>query len=360
MLATPTKSGKKRKLASRDEPVAAKPMQENQPPRVLSGKPSIRDRTGGKTLKELTNMRKDFQEPSDVPRKPLAAKSTNDDVSSPKKSTKPGKQPAKSDALGAKPALPKPRGRPRNAVTVKVEPVPVLEAAPVINNVEIDLGKPLAEPELLSPNSPEHIPPVEAPRGDTPPPADISCMGETSRPSRRNRTSVSYAEPNLRDKMRRPTKDLVNAVVDRRSSQLELIGRESFNMKQQDSDMSMAAKETESSSIPASPLANKGVAAEERPIYKTTKSSKRSSTATKAVETTEEVPASQESLDTISSTDVDVYEVIDSSPQPEVPAEGRRKTTKGRSSRRFSSSVESDDTTVSTERSSSRRRSMMV
>lgn len=34
----------------------------------------------------------------------------------------------------------------------------------------------------------------------------------TSRPSRRSRGSISYAEPNLRDKMRRPTKELVDAV----------------------------------------------------------------------------------------------------------------------------------------------------
>ncbi|PGH17016.1 hypothetical protein AJ79_01400 [Helicocarpus griseus UAMH5409] len=44
---------------------------------------------------------------------------------------------------------------------------------------------------------------------DAPPPSSSG----TSRPSRRSRGSVSYAEPNLRDKMRRPTKELVDAVT---------------------------------------------------------------------------------------------------------------------------------------------------
>lgn len=54
---------------------------------------------------------------------------------------------------------------------------------------------------------------------DTPPPSDLQpsasntgVFGTTDRATRRSRGSVSYAEPNLRDKMRRPTKDLVDAV----------------------------------------------------------------------------------------------------------------------------------------------------
>ncbi|KAL8678147.1 MAG: hypothetical protein Q9186_005479 [Xanthomendoza sp. 1 TL-2023] len=55
---------------------------------------------------------------------------------------------------------------------------------------------------------------------DTPPPGDLdpeaahtSSFGSMGRASRRHRGSVSYAEPNLRDKMRRPTKELVDAVA---------------------------------------------------------------------------------------------------------------------------------------------------
>ncbi|KAK2800348.1 hypothetical protein FQN50_008164 [Emmonsiellopsis sp. PD_5] len=75
---------------------------------------------------------------------------------------------------------------------------------------------------------------------DTPPPSLTSstAWGGTSRPSRRSRGSVSYAEPNLRDKMRRPTKELVAAVPDghfRRSSKSDVdlvIGRNSdFDMQ---------------------------------------------------------------------------------------------------------------------------------
>ncbi|KAL9611419.1 MAG: hypothetical protein Q9167_003925 [Letrouitia subvulpina] len=54
---------------------------------------------------------------------------------------------------------------------------------------------------------------------DTPPPtelsqqsADTNASGSMGRASRRQRGAISYTEPNLRDKMRRPTKDLVDAV----------------------------------------------------------------------------------------------------------------------------------------------------
>ena len=386
-LATPTKNGKKRKLTARDETDLAKPIspqkqaQENQPPPVLAGKPSILDKTRKKTLKELTDMRKESKEQSDTSRKPLAAKSTNDDVSSPKKMTaRSGKALVKDDnattksaTAGAKNAQDRPRGRPRNPVVVKIDPAPPAEpvVVTVADNEPSELGKPLAEPELLSPNSPEPAPPADASRGDTPPPADISSTGETSRPGRRNRTAVSYAEPNLRDKMRRPTKELVDAVVDRRSSQVqELLSRDSSHAKQRGSDVSAAMREDpEPGSIPASPLAKKGAsAAEDKPTSKATERRKRpSSVAAKVAEAVVDQHDSQETTpDTTvdSVTDVDVYEVMGSSPQskPQAPAEtGRRKQAKGRSSRRFSSAVESDDSNfIPAERTSSRRRSMMV
>ena len=51
-------------------------------------------------------------------------------------------------------------------------------------------------------------------RGDTPPPPDLGGASSSfGRSSRRARGSVSYAEPNLRDKMRRPGKELVDAVA---------------------------------------------------------------------------------------------------------------------------------------------------
>ena len=50
---------------------------------------------------------------------------------------------------------------------------------------------------------------------DTSPPEDLNSDSQAAggRPSRRQRSAVSYAEPNLRDKMRRPTKELADAVT---------------------------------------------------------------------------------------------------------------------------------------------------
>ncbi|KAL8908676.1 MAG: hypothetical protein Q9207_000644 [Kuettlingeria erythrocarpa] len=73
--------------------------------------------------------------------------------------------------------------------------------------------------DTFSPEGSE--PPATRPESrDTPPPGDLdpekantSTFGSMGRASRRPRGSVSYAEPNLRDKMRRPTKELVDAVA---------------------------------------------------------------------------------------------------------------------------------------------------
>ncbi len=73
--------------------------------------------------------------------------------------------------------------------------------------------------DALSPDGSE--PPTARPESrDTPPPEDLNpetsttnSFGSMGRSSRRQRGSVSYTEPNLRDKMRRPTKELVDAVA---------------------------------------------------------------------------------------------------------------------------------------------------
>lgn len=74
---------------------------------------------------------------------------------------------------------------------------------------------PAAQPlDLFSPSISE--PSAARPElRDTPPPPDLgpdTGTGSFGRGSRRPKGSVSYAEPNLRDKMRRPTKDLIDAV----------------------------------------------------------------------------------------------------------------------------------------------------
>ncbi|KAK7607198.1 hypothetical protein BKA81DRAFT_398428 [Phyllosticta paracitricarpa] len=59
---------------------------------------------------------------------------------------------------------------------------------------------------------------------DTPPPTDLVSGGlesqQSSRPSRRARPQINYAEPNLVSKMRRPDKKLADAVADGRRSSI--------------------------------------------------------------------------------------------------------------------------------------------
>lgn len=69
--------------------------------------------------------------------------------------------------------------------------------------------------DLFSPISTEPSTP-RADSRDTPPPPDPGSdtgTGSFGRGSRRPRGSVNYAQPNLRDKMRRPTAELVDAVA---------------------------------------------------------------------------------------------------------------------------------------------------
>ncbi|KAL2265387.1 hypothetical protein VTJ83DRAFT_6487 [Remersonia thermophila] len=132
-------------------------------------------------------------------RTPLAAKSTNDDMLSPRKATN-GKPltKEKQDRAG------KDGGATRR---LKLDAV-VLPDPPAA--AEMDCVLPSAAPS--SPATPDR-PAQEDVQHDTPPPADISSTGQTARPTRRTRPAISYAEPNLRDKMRRPTKELFDAVT---------------------------------------------------------------------------------------------------------------------------------------------------
>ena len=69
------------------------------------------------------------------------------------------------------------------------------------------------EPDLFSPLDSQPSSANPSITRDTPPPSDLlSQSNEAGRPSRRQRATVNYAQPNLRDKMRRPGKELVDAV----------------------------------------------------------------------------------------------------------------------------------------------------
>lgn len=149
-----------------------------------------------------------------APRKALGGKSANVDVSnSPRKAMsakvatdksvnlakdvkeRGDRRPKKEDALTIE-AVNKPMGK-----TVSIHPEPTIEPEP---------ETPASMPNLFSPV--ESAPSTARPDSrDTPPPPGLGLDG--IRPSRRARAAVSYAEPNLRDKMRRPTKELVDAVT---------------------------------------------------------------------------------------------------------------------------------------------------
>ncbi|KAJ5086298.1 hypothetical protein NUU61_007605 [Penicillium alfredii] len=69
------------------------------------------------------------------------------------------------------------------------------------------------EPIQSQPTFPHEISAVQTQQ----PIPEVSGVSAASRPSRRQRGVVSYAEPNLRDKMRRPTKNMIDAVAGDRS-----------------------------------------------------------------------------------------------------------------------------------------------
>ena len=100
------------------------------------------------------------------------------------------------------------------------------KAEPVVCPVEQAAQPSQTHPETPAPAALDLFSPIpsepSAPRPksqDTPPPSDIDpeaskadAFGSLGRSTRRPRGGVSYAEPNLRAKMRRPTKELVDAV----------------------------------------------------------------------------------------------------------------------------------------------------
>lgn len=141
-------------------------------------------------------------------RKVLAPKSVNE---SPRKSTKA----VVDDIKAAKADIPKANHIKERSRESRQEPVLVRppSSGPLISTIEV-----LPEPEtptgldLFSPISSQPSTTRAEPR-DTPPPPDLGPGTQGQRPSRRARASISYVEPSLRDKMRRPTKELIDAVV---------------------------------------------------------------------------------------------------------------------------------------------------
>lgn len=383
----PLKAGAKRKFSNKEEVNAmgrsidgkVKPSARQ----IAPAKTSVRERAGSKTLKELSAIRKEGREkPAALPRKPLGAKNSNDSMSSPRKAASTPSivdevAIAKADYLKSKASQEKTRLKSSQPAIVSIAPPAEVLPATSVREMR-DLADQLAEQTPLSPTSPEPIL-LEETRGDTPPPADISHDGESNRPSRRNRTAVSYAEPNLRDKMRRPTKELFDAVAgegkySRRTSQCEPVEaprgkRESYTHEAAKRIAEVLAEAAESDPTPVSPLARKSPPPAIRSVSVNTERRRRPSAAAAATKIAAEAAldnntgratdTSQE--DDFSgdegSTDVDLYEFNPSSPPP---TEDKKK--RGRpsaKSRRFSAALD-EDGPFSQERPSSRRRSMML
>lgn len=153
-------------------------------------------------------------------RRALGSKTTNFDVANSPKKAANNKLAARDEVAAAKNDLKESQennARPKLPNTLTIETV----APAVVTNVaEISVMEPIQpEPETPVPTPEFNTAHDSAPSServfsrDTPPPADFAGGADGTRPSRRARAAVSYAEPNLRDKMRRPTKDLVDAVT---------------------------------------------------------------------------------------------------------------------------------------------------
>jgi hypothetical protein len=188
-------------------------------------------------------------------RKALAMKSTNEDIVSPRKVDKPtNNEPIKSGKQPADRINPRPSAK-RSAPIIEIPPPQVTEAPTPVMAI-LDLETPVPG----TPSTPTHSA-ARTIAHDTPPPSAMNSNGEAIRPSRRARAAVSYAEPNLRDKMRRPTKELFDAV----SGEGKFRQRASIHIKDEQKDENemmsvtkdVVVKEEPSADTPLSPLAQR-------------------------------------------------------------------------------------------------------
>ncbi|CAJ2511472.1 Uu.00g070970.m01.CDS01 [Anthostomella pinea] len=249
-------------------PIHTKPKQE---------KATTKHRPAVRPVKEPSSHRKEAQDKTSISsqRKPLGAKSSNEVMNSPKKSTKPPvlDAVAKAKADLKRDERPRESSKPKQEV-LPVEIVPPPSPAPVAS-IEIKNDSLSAESHLVMPESPAPSVPREDLIRDTPPPTDISSKGETSRGSRRARSAVSYAEPNLRDKMRRPTKQLFDAVSgegkqirrtshsakDEPASGPSSVARSEGRSESSRKDLPTASEATQALDVLASPLVQKATRA---------------------------------------------------------------------------------------------------
>ncbi len=329
-------------------------------------------------------------------RKPLSVKSSNEDLLSPKKATKtsvPDEMSA-SKARALKEALS--RERLSHAKPVHQIPVPEPIPSPVVAILS-DNEAPPADPVLIAPDTPDRAAPRDVAR-DTPPPADISSSGEISRPSRRARAAISYAEPNLRDKMRRPTKELLDAVagegkfIHRPSKADEILGISTPTMEETPSSRTADTTRPETTGRESprrtsliSPAAETARSPDVIPITISTERRKRPSSASReslaALERSETSKSISEDkmrtstgiADTVTKTEhrSDVYDFSSSSPMAEPrerpedaefkpPASSSRNSKKSSTSVNRHNSIETLQASSKQRASGSRKRASMI
>lgn len=170
------------------------------------------DKTVNKITKELavakgTGREKSTSTTASTTRKVLAMKSVNQ---SPKKGTRTPNldeiKVAKADIAKISSTRDRFQEKKQEPLSIKSDHTPATDTVDVQPGPETPAGLDIFSPSSSQPST------ARAESRDTPPPPDLGPGTEGQRPSRRARGGVSYAEPNLRDKMRRPTKDLVDAV----------------------------------------------------------------------------------------------------------------------------------------------------
>ncbi|TGO91125.1 hypothetical protein BPOR_0038g00110 [Botrytis porri] len=221
------KSGAKRKLSAREdeelESTKATDTDDFQFTRVSTeerakAKSAVSSaKENAKPLKDVMSSKglsKDRPALASSTRKVLAAKSVNN---SPKKGAssrnsshdgiKPGKLNLLKESLSKE--VPSEEKQMEN-----VKPIQQTTQQPPVQVFNLQAGPETPAPlDIFSPLSSNPSTNVRVESRDTPPPSEMRESAEGQRPSRRARNSISYAEPNLRDKMRRPGKEFVNAVT---------------------------------------------------------------------------------------------------------------------------------------------------
>ncbi|KAL8377757.1 hypothetical protein RB595_008443 [Gaeumannomyces hyphopodioides] len=318
------KSSSKRKFAITDEneiPNFAK--SENEKPagaREAKGKRCARGVSG--------TGRKDARQrvlgAAPMARPALAAKSTNDDLLSPRKQP-PAKAPV--EAMEAAKPIPNLQSRPRD--TPKASPqsimlgLPKPSPPPVAEIHPSELAAASLDAQMLSPVTPGRPFVMEKPC-DTPPPLDISSAGDTARPSRRARAAVSYAEPSLRDKMRRPTKELTDAV----SGEGKYKHRASMNTKDETVSM-VPSSATKGRTTPVPP-----VASAERPVESVTMQRSPGSQPAAALEVTGGGPVTSPSARRMAAPSSDVPNVNITSRRKQASTAGQSDGVSGRADTR--------------------------